>query len=91
LEEIGLDTVIDKNIQGRLVVTVKAPEDDRFDFNMLHDYCYGRGFTIYPGKMFGLATFRLCNLGWITHKDIEDFFVVAKEAFVEMGFSLPLR
>jgi 2-aminoethylphosphonate-pyruvate transaminase len=91
LEEIGLDTVIDKKIQGRLVVTVKAPEDDRFDFNMLHDYCYGRGFTIYPGKMFGLATFRLCNLGWITHKDIEDFFVVAKEAFVEMGFSLPLR
>jgi 2-aminoethylphosphonate-pyruvate transaminase len=91
LEEIGLDTVIDKKIQGRLVVTVKAPEDDRFDFNMLHDYCYERGFTIYPGKMFGLETFRLCNLGWITHEDIEDFFVVAKEAFGEMGFSLPLR
>ena len=91
LEEIGLDTVIDKNIQGRLVVTVKAPEDDRFDFNMLHDYCYERGFTIYPGKMFGLATFRLCNLGWITHKDIEDFFVVAKEAFGEMGYSLPIK
>jgi hypothetical protein len=41
--------------------------------------------------MFGLATFRLCNLGWITHKDIEDFFVVAKEAFGEMGYSLPIK
>ena len=91
LQEIGLETVIDKEIQGHLVVTVKAPEDDRFDFTMLHDYCYERGFTIYPGKMFGLETFRLCNLGWITHKDIEDFFVVAKEAFREMGYSIPIR
>ena len=91
LEEIGLDSVIDKEIQGHLVVTVKAPEDDKFDFFKLHDYCYERGFTIYPGKMFGLQTFRLCNLGIITHKDIEDFFVVAKEAFQEMGYSLPIK
>jgi len=91
LEEIGLDSVIDKEIQGHLVVTVKAPEDEKFDFFKLHDYCYERGFTIYPGKMFGLETFRLCNLGQITHKDIEDFFVVAKKAFKEMGFSIPIR
>jgi 2-aminoethylphosphonate-pyruvate transaminase len=91
LEEIGLDTVIDRKIQGHLVVTVKAPEDDKFDFFKLHDYCYERGFTIYPGKMFGLETFRLCNLGLITSKDIEDFFAVAKEAFKEMGYTIPLN
>ena len=91
LAEIGLDTVIDKEIQGHLVVTVKAPEDKKFDFFKLHDYCYERGFTIYPGKMFGLETFRLCNLGQITHKDIEDFFVVAKEALRKMGYTLPLK
>jgi 2-aminoethylphosphonate-pyruvate transaminase len=91
LQEIGLDTVIDKEIQGHLVVTVKAPQGDQFDFFKLHDYCFERGFTIYPGKMFGLETFRLCNLGQITRKDIEDFFVVAKEAFKEMGYSLPLK
>lgn len=91
IEEIGLGSVIDKNIQGHLVVTVKAPEDPRFDFFKLHDYCYERGFTIYPGKMFGVETFRLCNLGQITYKDIEDFFVVAKEAFKEMGFTIPFK
>jgi 2-aminoethylphosphonate-pyruvate transaminase len=90
LEEIGLDTVIDREIQGHLVVTVKAPEDDKFDFLKLHDYCYERGFTIYPGKMFGLETFRLCNLGLITPTDIEDFFGVAKEAFREMGYTIPI-
>jgi 2-aminoethylphosphonate-pyruvate transaminase len=91
LEEIGLESVIDKKIQGKLVVTVQAPDDERFDFFTLHDYCYERGFTIYPGKMFGLETFRLCNLGQITHKDIEDFFVIAKEAFNRMGYSLPIK
>lgn len=91
LEEIGLGYVIDKSLQGKLVVTVKAPEDDRFDFFKLHDYCYERGFTIYPGKMFGLKTFRLCNLGLITAADIDDFFVVAREAFREMGYTLPLK
>ena len=68
----------------------EAPEDDKFDFSKLHDYCYERGFTIYPGKMFGMATFRLCNLGGITEKDIADFFVVGKEAFKEMGYTIPI-
>ena len=91
IEEIGLESVIDKGIQGHLVVTIKAPENGKFDFFKLHDYCYERGFTIYPGKMFGLKTFRLCNLGQITSNDIEDFFVVAKEAFKEMGYTFPIK
>jgi 2-aminoethylphosphonate-pyruvate transaminase len=90
LGEMGLGTVIEKEIQGHLVVTVRAPEDGKFDFFKLHDYCFERGFTIYPGKMFGLQTFRLCNLGIITEKDIQDFFVVAKEAFQQMGYNFPI-
>ena len=91
LNEMGLESVIDKEIQGYLVITVKAPENEQFDFTKFHDYCYKRGFTIYPGKMFGVKTFRLCNLGQITYKDVEDFFVVAKDAFKKMGFTLPLN
>jgi hypothetical protein len=41
--------------------------------------------------MFGLKTFRLCNLGLITERDIEDYFVTAKEAFQEMGYTLPIK
>ena len=91
MEEIGLASVIDREIQGHLVVTIKAPEDGKFDFFKLHDYCFERGFTIYPGKMFGLETFRLCNLGWLTGKDIQDFFAVAKEAFIDMGYTMPIN
>jgi 2-aminoethylphosphonate-pyruvate transaminase len=91
LEQIGLDSVIDKQIQGKLVVTIKAPDDGKFDFATLHDYCFERGFTIYPGKMFGLKTFRLCNLGLISQCDIEDYFVTAREAFKQMGYKLPIK
>jgi len=87
LNEMGLESVIDKEIQGHLVVTVKAPESEKFDLTEFHDYCYERGFTIYPGKMFGVKTFRLCNLGQITCKDVEEFFVVAKDAFKKMGIA----
>jgi hypothetical protein len=41
--------------------------------------------------MFGLETFRMCNLGQISERDIEDFFEVAKEAFISMGYTLPLK
>lgn len=91
LAEMGLEQIIDPAKQSRLVVAIKSPADPRFDFNLLHDYCYERGFTIYPGKLFGVASFRLCNLGVITAQDIKDFFVVAREAFEKkMGISLPL-
>ncbi len=91
LKEIGLKNVIDPKIQSHLVTTVKAPDDPRFDFYKLHDYCYERGYTIYPGKMFGLNTFRICNLGQINYRDIENFLEVAKEAFKEMGFDIPIK
>lgn len=78
--EIGLQTVIDPKIESGLVVSVKYPNDPNWDFEKVHDYCYERGFTIYPGKISTTNTFRLCALGTITQKDIEDFFVVLKEA-----------
>ena len=46
----------------------------------MHDYCYERGFTIYPGKISTTNTFRLCALGQIDEEDIKNFFVILKEA-----------
>jgi len=80
LDELGLETAIDRSIESGLVVSVKYPTDCGFDFERVHDYCYERGFTIYPGKISTANTFRLCALGKIYPKDIEDFFVVLREA-----------
>lgn len=80
VDELGLKTVIDPKIESGLVVSVLYPTDPNFSFEKVHDYCYERGFTIYPGKISTTNTFRLCALGAINANDIKDFFVVLKEA-----------
>lgn len=80
LDELGFQTVIDRDIESGLVVSVKYPDTPNWNFGHVHDYCYERGFTIYPGKISTTNTFRLCALGAIDVKDIEDFFAVLKEA-----------
>ena len=87
--ELGLKTVINPGIESGLVVSVKYPDDPNWSFEKVHDYCYGHGFTIYPGKISTTNTFRLCALGAIDVEDIKDFFVVLKEAMVANHIQVP--
>ena len=80
IDKLGLKTVIDRNIESGLVVSVQYPDDPNWSFEKVHDYCYEKGFTIYPGKISTSNTFRLCALGAIDEQDIKDFFVVFREA-----------
>ena len=79
LAQLGLREVIPREMQAGLVVAVAYPSEN-FDFERVHDYCYARGFTIYPGKMQRANTFRLCALGAIDTPDIAAFFRVFAEA-----------
>lgn len=87
--ELGFKTVIDPKIESGLVVSVKYPDDHNWSFEKVHDYCYEHGFTIYPGKISTTNTFRLCALGTIDVKDIEDFFVVFSEALKDNQIQVP--
>ncbi|MDR2163414.1 MAG: 2-aminoethylphosphonate--pyruvate transaminase [Clostridiales Family XIII bacterium] len=80
LAELGFQDLVPHEKQSRLVVSVLYPDDPNWDFTKVHDYCYERGFTIYPGKVSDTSTFRLCCLGTIDAPDVKDFFVVLKEA-----------
>jgi 2-aminoethylphosphonate-pyruvate transaminase len=91
LEKMGLQEVIDRDIQSGLVASVRYPDDDNWDFEKVHDYCYNHGFTIYPGKISTTNTFRLCALGAIDTPDIEAFFKVLREAFEAHNIALPAR
>lgn len=91
LDKLGFQDIIKRELQAGLVVSVKYPEDENWDFEKVHDYCYERGFTIYPGKVSTQNTFRLCALGAITPKDIEDFFVVLEDALREYNIQIPVR
>lgn len=87
LAKLGLKEAIRPEIQSGLVVSVLYPEDPRWNFGKVHDYCYERGFTIYPGKISTSDTFRLCSLGAIDENDIKDFFAVFTEALDKLGIA----
>jgi 2-aminoethylphosphonate-pyruvate transaminase len=70
------------------VVSVKYPDNPSWDFEKVHDFCYERGFTIYPGKISTTNTFRLCALGIIDVNDIDNFFKVLKEALAYFDITL---
>lgn len=89
LEELGFKNVIKKELQAGLVVSVLYPDDPNWSFEKIHDYCYERGFTIYPGKISTTNTFRLCALGAIDEDDIVEFFKVLKEGMQANNIAIP--
>ena len=90
LERLGFKNAIKREWQSGLVVSVIYPDDKNWDFDKVHDYCYERGFTIYPGKISDTNTFRLCALGTIDERDIIDFFVVFENALKKNNISIPV-
>lgn len=90
LDELGFKQVIKPEWRAGLVSSAIYPDDPNWSFEKVHDYCYERGFTIYPGKISTTNTFRLCALGAIDEQDIEDFFKVFREALEQTGVSIPV-
>ncbi len=88
--ELGFREVIKPELQAGLVCTVSYPDDQNWSFEAVHDYCYERGYTIYPGKISGNDTFRLCALGAIDEDDIVEFFKVFRDALDSIGVSYPV-
>ena len=91
LDELGFKQVIKPEWRAGLVSSAIYPDDENWSFEKVHDYCYDRGFTIYPGKISTTNTFRLCALGAIDEQDIRDFFVVFREALNELNIKVPVH
>lgn len=91
LDELGFKQLIKREWQAGLVVSVLYPKDENWNFEKIHDYCYERGFTIYPGKVASTDTFRLCAMGAIDEQDIRHFFVVLREALQKYRVAIPIK
>ncbi len=91
LTQLGFRIYIPEGIDSELVAAALYPTDENWDFVKVHDYCYERGFTIYPGKVEQKGMFRLCALGAIDEPDIREFFKVFKEALAECRVTVPVK
>lgn len=91
LDRLGFRQVIKPELRAGLVSSAIYPDDPNWSFEAVHDYCYERGYTIYPGKISTTNTFRLCALGAINEEDIAGFFKVFEEALKANNISVPVK
>ena len=89
-EELGLKELLKREDQSGLVSCVRYPDDENFNFDKIHDYCFERGFTIYPGKIEKKGTFRLCSLGAIDAEDIQNFWKTFREGLEFYKVKIPV-
>ncbi len=90
VDALGFRTPIARDVQSELVLSIDYPTDPNWDFGRVHDYCYERGYTIYPGNISGRPAFRLCAYGAIDEVDIHHFFHVFKDALRHLGVTVPV-
>ena len=79
LARLDLQTLVAKEHQSHLITTIVEPTAPKYSFDAMHDFCFDRGYTIYPGKVGDKNTFRIANIGQIDERDIEAFLVVLGE------------
>lgn len=91
LADLGFKELIDIKEQSGLVASAIYPDDPNWSFEKVHDYCYDKGYTIYPGKVTDTDTFRLCSLGAIDEDDLAGFFAALREALEITEVQIPVK
>jgi 2-aminoethylphosphonate-pyruvate transaminase len=79
VRELGFEFLVEEKHHAKLLTAILDPKSANYSFNEMHDYLFERGFTIYPGKVGSINTFRLSNIGEIYPADIDAFLVVFEE------------
>ncbi|RCW46465.1 2-aminoethylphosphonate aminotransferase [Paenibacillus prosopidis] len=83
---LGLKHIVDTKHHSKIVTSIIEPDCDGYDFDKMHDYLYSRGFTIYPGKLEELKTFRIAKIGDISYKDIRAFLILLEDYLKSIDF-----
>lgn len=86
ITRLGLKYIVSDNLHSKLVTSIFEPNLEGYSFKEMHDYLYRRGYTIYPGKVDDLRTFRIANIGDITSNDIKSFLKHLEAYLNEKGF-----
>jgi 2-aminoethylphosphonate aminotransferase len=91
ITRLGLKHFVNEEHHSKIVTALMEPDCAGYDFKEMHDYLYARGFTIYPGKLESLNTFRIANIGDINYLDIEEYLVLLEQYLRGIGYPLEGR
>lgn len=84
VEELGLQMLVDTKYQSKLITAILEPKHEHYSFDEFHDRARDLGFTIYPGKLGNIDTFRIANIGDIQVHEMERFVQFMKEYFTSL-------
>ena len=71
--------------QSRFITAILIPDTPAYNFDALHDYARSFGFTIYPGKLGNIDTFRIANMGDIRVEEMDRFSIVLTNYMHSIG------
>jgi len=78
VKKFNLKMLVKEEDQSHLITAIFDPDTPKYSFESLHDLARQHGFTIYPGKLGNIKTFRIANIGDIKPHEMKRFTEVLK-------------
>jgi len=78
VKNFNLKMLVKEEDQSHLITAIFDPDTPKYSFEGLHDLARKHGFTIYPGKLGNINTFRIANIGDIKPHEMKRFTEVLK-------------
>lgn len=88
MRALGFAVLLPEAWHSRLLTTYREPDHPVWSFEVMHEDLYGRGVTVYPGKLSGTRTFRLANIGDLVPADLDRFIGYLRDHLVGRGIAL---
>tara|TARA_B100000676_G_scaffold313549_1_gene397219 strand:- start:64522 stop:65655 length:1134 start_codon:yes stop_codon:yes gene_type:complete len=85
LKALGFETFLSDNLQAPIIVTVRMPASDIFNFDKLYALMNDQGIVLYPGAVTEEKSFRVGCIGQVDVKDIDRMLNVLESALDTMG------
>ncbi len=86
LEKLKLKFIVPLKHHSKIITSIIEPDNDAYNFNEMHDFLYEKGYTIYPGKVSNLDTFRVSNIGTMLPEDMENFVQLLEEYLKKINY-----
>jgi len=88
---MGFKFYVPEECRSNLVSSFIVPDHPKFKLATFCDKLIERGFVIYPGKVAGVETFRVCSIGQLFPEDCQLLMDACRRVCADMGVELPLQ
>ena len=85
VKKLGLEMLVKEEHQSHFITAILEPKTSQYSFDALHDFAAEHSFTIYPGKLGNIDTFRIANIGDIKPEEMRWFTVKLEEYMRGIG------